>query len=68
MEEYYLSLKYLLSVNEATKLFGIGRDRLYSLIKSEEGFPVVKIGNNYKINRVLFEEWLDKASIEGRVI
>ena len=63
-----MSEKYLLSVREASELYGIGRDRIYELIRSDSGFPVVKIGGNYKVNKPLLEAWLDKITIEGRTL
>lgn len=63
-----MSEKYLLSVREASELYGIGRDRIYELIRSDPGFPVVKIGANYKVNKPLLEAWLDKITIEGKTL
>ena len=60
--------KYLISVVAASKRFGIGRDVLYAMIRSQSDIPVVKIRNVTKINVPLFEEWLNKAAIEKRVI
>lgn len=60
--------KYLLSVREASEIYGIGRDRIYELIRSDPEFPVVKIGSNFKVNRPLLEVWLDKITKEGRII
>jgi len=56
----------LISVTEAASYYGIGRDRLYALIKSEPDFPVVKIGSTYKINTLMMDEWLCKVTRERR--
>lgn len=58
--------KYLLSVAEASPYFGIGRDTLYHLIKTDPTLPTTKIGSTTKINRPLMEKWLDEATKEGR--
>ncbi len=58
--------KYLLSVVEASKYFNIGRDKLYALVRSEPDLPTIKIGTTVKINIPLMEDWLNKATREGR--
>lgn len=60
--------KYLISVVEASKRFGIGRDKLYSLIRSEPDLPTIKIGETVKINAPLFEEFLNRCTEEGRTL
>ena len=58
--------KYLVSITEAGKIFGIGRDKLYALARSQPDFPVIIIGTTTKVNIPLMEQWLDKATKEGR--
>lgn len=58
--------KYLVSIVEASKMFGIGRDALYAMSRSEPDMPIIKIGSVSKINVPLFEQWLDRATKEGR--
>ncbi|NLD50684.1 MAG: helix-turn-helix domain-containing protein [Clostridiaceae bacterium] len=58
--------RYLLSISEAAKRFGIGRDRLYELCYTDKTVPTIKIGQYTKINVPMMEEWLDKATKEGR--
>jgi len=53
---------YLISIPKAAKEFGIGRDKLYALCNSDPTVPIIKVGEFTKINRPLFEEWLDKAT------
>lgn len=60
--------KYLISVTEASKRYGIGRDKLYQLIRTQSDIPVISISNATKINVPLFEEWLNKVTKEGRVL
>jgi len=45
------------SVKEAAKIMGIGKDVMYKLVK-QPGFPCVKIGNKYVVRRSGLEEWL----------
>ncbi len=58
--------KYLMSIVEAAKYFNIGRNKLYAMVKSEPDIPVIRIEKITKINVPLFEEWLNKATLEGR--
>jgi len=52
-------MKRLISITEATKEYGIGRDRIYQLIRSKDyDIPALKIGKTYKINTLLMDEWL----------
>lgn len=60
--------KYLLPVSEASKVYGIGRDKFYQLIRSQKDIPIIKIGGATKINSILFEEWLNKCTREGRAL
>lgn len=66
MEERKKEVKKLMSIVEAAKYFGIGRDALYSLSRTEPDIPILKIGEKKKVNVPLFSEWLDKATAEGR--
>lgn len=59
-------VKKLVSITEAGKIFGIGRDIMYALVRSEPDLPKIKIGQVTKINVSLMEEWLDNATKEGR--
>lgn len=58
--------KYLLSVQEASEYFSIGRDKLYQLIRTEEDLPIIKIGKVNKFNKPLMEIWLNNVTEEGR--
>ena len=46
-----------ISVMEAAKIIGVGRNVMYNLIK-QPGFPCVKIGRSYKVRKSGLEEWL----------
>ena len=59
-------MKYLISIPEAAKIYGIGRTKLYELVSSDHSIPAVKVGAYTKLNRKLFEQWLDEATIEGK--
>ncbi|MBF7097604.1 excisionase [Alkalibacter mobilis] len=58
--------KQLISISEAAKIFGIGRDRLYRLAYTDPTMPIVKIGQYMKVNSVLFSDWLNEATRQGR--
>lgn len=58
--------KYLMSIVEASQYFGIGRDKLYAIIRSQPDVPVIKIGESTKINVPMFEKWLNDCVSEGR--
>jgi excisionase family DNA binding protein len=60
--------KYLLSVTEASKRYGIGKNKLYEMIKSESDILVTRIGKVCKINAPLFEEWLNNITKDGRCL
>lgn len=57
--------KYLLSIPQAASKYGIGKETMYSLVRSDLTLPIIKIGSITKINTPLFEEWLDKKTREG---
>lgn len=59
---------YLISIPKAAKEFGIGRDKLYALCNSDPTIPIIKVGEFIKLNRPLFEEWLNKATIEKKAL
>lgn len=59
-------MKKLLTINEAAEEFGIGRNKLYRMIKTEPDIPVLKLEGICKVNSTMFSDWLDKATEEGR--
>ena len=46
-----------ISVMEAAEILGVGRNKMYSLLK-QEGFPYVKLGNTYRIRKAGLDKWL----------
>ncbi|NYB74839.1 hypothetical protein HZF24_11890 [Sedimentibacter hydroxybenzoicus DSM 7310] len=58
--------QYLLSIPEAAKQLGIGREKLRELCYADDTVPSVKVGPYTKINMPLMKEYLDKAAREGR--
>ena len=54
--------KYLLSIKEASDLFGIGQHRLRELVNVDYGCKYhLMIGRIIKIKRQQFEDFLNKA-------
>lgn len=53
--------KYLLTVTEVMEYTGIGRDRLYALIRSGQ-LPHISIGKYKKVHRLELEKFLDDAA------
>ena len=53
--------KYLLSIKEASSLFGIGQHRLREIVSEDYEYKYhLMIGRNIKIKRKSFEEFLNK--------
>lgn len=55
--------KLTLSVDEASALSGIGRDRLYELTRCAD-FPALRFGRSIRIPRRLFEEWIEREAVK----
>jgi excisionase family DNA binding protein len=49
------------TVKEVMDIIKISKNTAYDLIK-QEGFPVIKIKNTYRIPKVAFDEWLNKLT------
>ena len=61
--------KETLTIDEAVKLTGIGRDTILELIKKQNtDFPYFKVKSKNLINRTMLLEWLEKVTKEHRVI
>lgn len=58
--------KQLLSINQTSEVFGIGRHKLRELVRSDPTIPTIQIGSFTKIHAELFAEWLEKAVLQGR--
>jgi len=49
--------RVMIGVNEIMQMMGIGRNRAYEIIKSNE-FPSKKLGRRYLVHKDVFEKWL----------
>ncbi len=58
--------RLMLSVAEAAKLSGIGKNHLYDLCHSK-GFPVYRVGKKFYIHCEKFIRWVDEQVECGRV-
>lgn len=58
--------KLTLSVSEAAKLSGIGRDCLYQLTRRDD-FPVLRLGRSIRIPRRALEAWIEREATRGTV-
>lgn len=56
-----------LTVREAAAATGIGRNRLYELVRTGE-IPAVRVGRNVRIPRDALVRWLDDAARQRRVV
>lgn len=58
-----MSEKFLLSIKEASELFGIGQHRLRKIVSDDyEGRYHLMIGRVIKIKRERFEDFINKTS------
>ena len=61
--------KLTLTIEEAARYTGIGRDKILELAHNpESGFPSFKVGTKFLINRELLKEWLKKVAEERKVL
>jgi len=61
--------KMTLTIDEAAKYTGIGRDKLLELAHNPESdFPAFRVGTKFLINRELLKEWLKKVAEERKVL
>lgn len=57
-----MSEKLLLSIVEASRLFGIGQHRLRNIVRDDYEYKYhLMIGRTIKIKRKPFEEYIDKV-------
>ena len=58
-----LAHKYILSLEEAVRYFGIGEKRMRSLAQEYEDAPwLLMVGSHYRIKRPQFERWLESVT------
>ncbi|MBT1278921.1 excisionase [Thermoanaerobacter sp. CM-CNRG TB177] len=61
--------KLTLTIEEAARYTGIGRDKLLELAHNpESGFPAFRVGTKFLINRELLKEWLKRVAEERKVL
>lgn len=62
MEVIWMQEKLLLSIMEASQLFGIGQNRLREIVRDDyNGVYHLMVGRVIKIKRKPFEEYLNKV-------
>jgi excisionase family DNA binding protein len=61
--------KLTLTIDEANKLSGIGRDKILELVHNPNSdFPYFKNGSKFLINRDKLVQWIEKITYEKRTI
>lgn len=61
--------KLTLTLDETSKLAGIGKNKLWELVyKENTDFPYFRVGAKVLVNRQMLINWLDKISTEHRTI
>lgn len=54
--------KDVMSVRELSQYLGIGKSKIYTLIKQKK-IPASKIGRQYKFRKDLIDQWLKEQTI-----
>lgn len=57
-----ISEKYTLTIEEASKYFNIGRDKLYQIANENGQKFILHNGRNILIKRQMFEKFLEQTS------
>lgn len=57
--------KDVMSVKELSQYLGIGKSKIYTLIKQKK-IPASKIGRQYKFRKDLIDQWLKEQTIIKR--
>lgn len=58
-----------LTIDEASKYTGIGRDSIMRLLKKHNtDFPHFKVGSKYLINKEMLDTWMEKLNNEHKII
>lgn len=55
-------IKEVMSVKELAEYLGIGKSKIYSLIKQKK-IPASKIGRQYKFSKTVIDSWLKEKII-----
>lgn len=61
-------MKKLISITEAAALIGLGRDKMYALVKSDPNLPIIRIGSVTKVNVQLLDQYLADKCKDGELI
>lgn len=51
--------KRFMSVQELKEFFDVSQGQVYKILR-KKGFPAIKLGKSYRIDRMKLENWLDK--------
>lgn len=54
-------LKSLLTLEEAMEILGVGKNRMYEIVKTD-GFPAFREGKRWMILTNKFYEWMEKQA------
>ena len=57
--------KEIMDVKELTDYLGIGKSKIYSLIRQKK-IPASKIGRQYRFSRDIIDNWLKERIITGK--
>lgn len=77
MEEYLKKIvtlletqsKAILTLEEAIAYTNIGKNRMLELInKHDTDFPYFRNGRKILINKSMLDEWINKVTLENRII
>jgi excisionase family DNA binding protein len=58
-------VKEIMDVRELTDYLGIGKSKIYSLIRNKK-IPASKIGRQYRFSREIIDNWLKERIITGK--
>lgn len=57
--------KKVYTVNEIREILGLSKTKAYEFVKiahkTKDPFPVIKIGNTYRIQKEKFDEWFERG-------
>lgn len=54
----------LLNVSQVSVKLGLGRTKVYELIK-QEGLPVVRFGRAVRVSAVSLQQWIERRERQG---
>ena len=59
-----MSEKFVLTPMEAAEMLGVGRNKIYELLRSDS-FPVLNIGRLKRVPRQELQEWITQNCNKG---